>query len=104
MANTLLSPFEDDKFNKIYRFVLLTTFVVFLYIFCITFFPVPQDAKDNVKTVLIYLLGYMTAGSNYLTGGNPSAKKPDTTPSAGPITGNDTVNVTTAAPTDAPTV
>lgn len=77
MADNLLSPFEDDKFNKIYRFVLLTTFVVFLYIFCITFFPVPQDAKDNVKTVLIYLLGYMTAGSNYLTGGNPSAKKPD---------------------------
>lgn len=101
MADTLLSPFEDEKFNKIYRFVLLITLVIFAYLFCISFFPVPQDAKDNVKTILIFLLGYLSANGNYLTGGNPSAKKPD--PQV-PVTGdNPTVNVT-PAPTDTPTV
>lgn len=92
----LLSPFDDDKFNKTYRFVLMTTAVVFVYIFCISFVPIPQDAKDNVKTVLIYLLGYMTAGSQYLTGGNPSPKKPDTTT---PVNGDNTTVVNNPAPT-----
>lgn len=91
MTENLLSPFQDEKFNKTYRFVLMVTVFVFVYIFAITFIPMPIDAKDNVKTVLIFLLGYLSANGNYLTGGNPKTPAPPAT--AGPITGNDTVNV-----------
>lgn len=85
---------DDDKFTKIYRFVLLVTLAVFAYVFCISFLPIPQDAKDNVKTILIFLLGYLSANGNYLTGGNPTPKKPDTVT---PVTNADSVTVNNAA-------
>jgi hypothetical protein len=97
MAETILSPFEDEKFNKIYRFVLLVTICVFIYIFAITFIPISADAKDNVKTVLIFLLGYLSANGNYLTGGNPSLKKPDGNPTIN-AADNTSVNVNPVTP------
>lgn len=59
---------------------------MFLYIFAVSFIPVEGENKDNIKTVLIFLLGYLSANGNYLTGGNPSPKKADVLP----ITGDNT--------------
>lgn len=66
---------EDLKFQRIYRFVILVTCLVFLYIFLISFLPIDKENKDNIKTVLIFLLGYLSANGQYLTGGNPSTTK-----------------------------
>lgn len=87
------APFEDEKFNKIYRFVILTTMCVFIYLFCASFLPINDANKDNIKTILIFLLGYMSGNSSYLTSGNPSAtKKPETPPIVGDgnVVNNDT--------------
>lgn len=74
---TIGSPFDDEKFNKIYRFVVLTSVIIFVYIFAISFIPIDKENKDNIKTVLIFLLGYLSSNGAYLTSGNPGAKKPD---------------------------
>lgn len=70
---------DDIKFQQIYRFVVLVTVLVFTYLFVISFIPIGPDNRDNIKTILIFLLGYLSANGQYLTGGNPSAKKTDAT-------------------------
>lgn len=77
---------EEIKFTQIYKFVILITIIVLAYLFCVSFMPINADNKDNVKTILIFLLGYLSANGNYLTGGNPAVKKQD-------VNNADTVNV-----------
>jgi hypothetical protein len=87
----LKHPFEEDKFNKIYHFIISTTGLILVYLAAVSFVPISVDNRDNVKTILIYLLGYMSANGGFLTSGNAPAnnKKPDTT-----VTGDSpTVNV-----------
>ena len=64
---------DDLKFIRIYRFIVLTTVLTFVYIFCVSFLSISNENKDNIKTVLIFLLGYLSGNGNYLTGGNPKA-------------------------------
>lgn len=68
---------EDKHFILIYRYVFICTLVVLGYVIVITFLPIPEKNQRFVDIALAFLLGWVSGNSQYLTGGNPTGKKPD---------------------------
>ncbi|PUZ21815.1 hypothetical protein DCC81_24825 [Chitinophaga parva] len=66
----------DDHFLPTYKIITWTTAAVLLYIFCITFIPIPKDNVRFADTAEGFLLGSVVgAGFAWLVGGTPGAKK-----------------------------
>lgn len=68
---------QSNHFDKIFWYISGTSFLIIVYVACITFFPIPEKNQRFVDIALAFLLGFISANSSYLTGGNPSTyKKP----------------------------
>ena len=69
---------EDNKFNKTFWYIVYITTIVFTYIFCVTFFPIPEKNQRFVDIAFGFLLGTVLGNATaYLLGGSPDDKKKD---------------------------
>lgn len=84
---------EPDHFNITSSFIRWTTAAVLLYVFVITFFPIPKENQRFVDIALAFMLGWISSNSSYLTGGNPQQRK--TTPD-GTTTADISATITTS--------
>lgn len=77
---------QKDHFTKIFWYVVGCSFLGLVYVFMITFTPIPKENIRFADTALGFFLGTLIANCvNYLVGGNPGqAKKVD--PAAGTTT------------------
>ena len=85
----------DQHFDKIYQFISRSAALVLLYVIAITFVPIPKENQRFVDIALAFLLGWLSANSQYLTGGTPQQKKQDAPAASGTISGD--LKVTPAA-------
>lgn len=70
---------KDKHFDRTFLYISISAGVVLLYVFLITFLPIPEKNQRFVDIALAFLLGWMSSNAAYLTGGNPNAvKKPPT--------------------------
>lgn len=70
---------EDKKFTLIFWFCVGITACGLLLLAAIIFLPIPKENQQTANVALGFLTGTMITGAiGYLLGGNPSAKKPDT--------------------------
>lgn len=88
-------PKDTDHFGKIFWFICGVVFLVFTYIFLVTFFSIPKENTRNSDTSIAYLLGMMTTCAAFLVGSSPQPKKPEGTP--GTTTADITVTKTEPA-------
>jgi hypothetical protein len=64
---------NDLKATQVYKFICGNVIAVFLYIFAITFFPIPEGNKGTVNIVLGVLLGsVLTSCIGYYVISSPS--------------------------------
>jgi len=65
---------------KVFWLIAAAMFVVFAYIWAITFIPLPKENLRFADTAQGFFLGTILAGCiGYYTGGNPANKKTTTT-------------------------
>lgn len=58
--------------NKVFWMIATCIFLVFVFVFCITFIPIPKDNLRFADTSLGFFLGTIMAGCiGYYTGSNP---------------------------------
>lgn len=70
---------SKERFDKNFWYIVGTTGVVFVYIFCITFCNIPKKSIRYVDITLSFLFGsVLSAGLGYLLGG--TAKKDEKQP------------------------
>lgn len=92
-----MNNLDDHQFKRTSLFIFCTVGLVLIYVFLITFVPIPKENQRFVDISLAFLLGWISNNSSYLTGGNPQQSK-KTTPLAPPPT-SDTANTTQVADT-----
>jgi hypothetical protein len=67
---------QKDHFDKTFWYTVGCTFFGLLYVFLITFTPIPKENVRFADTALGFFLGTLIANCvNYLTGGNPGPQK-----------------------------
>lgn len=66
---------KEEHFTKIFRFVILAFLMIMVYIFGVTFLPIPKDNAQYAHSALGFLLGVLSSVVVYLVGGNPSTNK-----------------------------
>lgn len=71
---------EERKFLLIFWFCVGITITGLLLLTCIIFLPIPKENQQTANVALGFLTGTLITGAiSYLLGGNPSAKKADST-------------------------
>lgn len=69
---------EDKKFVMIFWFCVGSTGLGMFLLAAIIFLPIPKENQQTANVALGFLTGTLISGAiGYLLGGNPSAKKPD---------------------------
>lgn len=67
---------DNNKFNKTFWYIVYITTLVFVYIFCVTFIPIPEKSQRFVDIAFGFLLGTVLGNAtSYLLGGSPEDKK-----------------------------
>lgn len=67
---------NNSHFEKIFWFVVSSVAMVMIYIFAITFFPIPKENVRFADTALSFLMGTVVGnGIGYFLGGNAIATK-----------------------------
>jgi hypothetical protein len=80
--------------NKVFWLIAACIFLVFVYVFCISFIPIPKDNLRFADTSLGFFLGTIMAGCiGYYTGSNPKKGNNDVTGST-----NTTITAVTTQP------
>lgn len=70
---------DDKKFVMIFWFCVGITTCGLILLAAIIFLPIPKENQQTANVALGFLTGTMITGAiGYLLGGNPSAKKPET--------------------------
>lgn len=70
---------EDKHFDKVFWFISSLVLLVLLFDTAVIFVPVPAGGQKYADILVGSLnTGALMACINYLLGGNPTAKKPDT--------------------------
>ena len=87
-----------DHFDKTFWYICGTTGLILIYVILITFFEIPEKNQRFVDIALAFLLGFISANSSYLTGGNPNGSKKTADPNA--TTTADISISTTSTPKD----
>lgn len=65
----------NNQPDKNYWYVVYITSIVFIYIFCVTFCPIPKQNIRFVDIAFGFLLGtVLGSGVSYLLGGSPEKK------------------------------
>lgn len=85
---------EDKHFNKIFAFACVCAALGILYLFAITFIPLPKSSERFADNCQGFFQGSIIASAiAYLLGGNPTTKKSQPTivqtgdnPVAAPVT------------------
>ncbi len=92
---------DNNNFNKTFWYIVYITTIVFAYIFCVTFFPIPEKNQRFVDIAFGFLLGTVLGNATaYLLGGSPENKKKDI---QAPGTTQETVIATKTTTTDGTT-
>lgn len=69
---------EDQHFTKTFIFIVGLTSVVFLFDLLVVFFPIPTSGIKYADILVGSLnTGWAINGIQYLLGGTPQSKKPD---------------------------
>ena len=87
---------KDNHFTFTFFYIVGCTFVGLLYVFMITFLPIPEENIPFANTTLGFFLGTLiTSCLYYLTGGNPMQSKKGNEAPVGTTTAEFTASVTT---------
>lgn len=70
---------NDNHFPHIVKFLAWTSGTVLIYVFAITFIPIPPNNLRFVDTCIGFLLGTVLSGAmGYIAGGTPPKKSAET--------------------------
>ena len=88
-----------NHFRPTFLYICIVSSVVLAYVVAVTFIPIPKENQRFVDIALAFLLGLLAGQSNYLTGGNPTTKKPDNQSGTTQVD----LSVSTQTPVETPT-